>query len=257
MPRPSPDPAPWPPPPRLAAPSQPPRPLRRRTSSTSASAVAVTSLDPHFYNASPNNSLADAHLRPAGGARRARPASIPASPRAGALVSDTVWEFKLRRGVKWHDGRDFTADDVAFTFERAPNVPNSPGGFGGFVRAIAAGGGGGPADRPLPHPRGRTRCCRPNSPRSASSPAMPARARRRRTTTAAAPRSAPAPTASSPTAPATAPSSPATTPIGAAREPWARVTYRFLAERRRPHRGAAGRRCGPDRPGALQRPRRG
>jgi peptide/nickel transport system substrate-binding protein len=28
-----------------------------------------------------------------------------------------VWIFKLRRGVKWHDGRPFTAADVKFTFD--------------------------------------------------------------------------------------------------------------------------------------------
>jgi peptide/nickel transport system substrate-binding protein len=96
---------------------------------------SVTSIDPHFYNASPNNSLS-MHIFDRLVERDAR-----AQPRSGLaeswrVVSDTVWEFKLRSGVKWHDGRDFTADDVAFTIERAPNVPGSPGGFGGFLRAI-------------------------------------------------------------------------------------------------------------------------
>jgi peptide/nickel transport system substrate-binding protein len=49
-------------------------------------------------------------------------------------VGDTTWEFRLRQGVLWHDGSPFTAEDVKFTFERAPNVPNSPSGFAGVTR---------------------------------------------------------------------------------------------------------------------------
>jgi peptide/nickel transport system substrate-binding protein len=96
---------------------------------------AVTSVDPHFYNAAPNNSLA-AHLFGKLVERDSNAQPIPNLAESWKAISETVWEFKLRPGVKWHDGRDFTADDVVFTIARTPNVPNSPGGYGGFVRAI-------------------------------------------------------------------------------------------------------------------------
>ncbi|GGC35110.1 ABC transporter substrate-binding protein [Siccirubricoccus deserti] len=96
---------------------------------------SVTSLDPHFYNATPNNSLA-MHLFDRLVERDERAQPYPGLAESWRVISDTVWEFKLRPGVTWHDGRAFTAEDVAFTIQRAPSVPGSPGGFGGFLRAI-------------------------------------------------------------------------------------------------------------------------
>ena len=47
--------------------------------------------------------------------------------------SDTVWRFKLREGVKFHDGADFTADDVVFSVNRAM-APTS--NFKAYVNGI-------------------------------------------------------------------------------------------------------------------------
>lgn len=102
---------------------------------TLASAAPVTSMDPHYHNLGPNNAMM-MHVFDRLVERDGRARPHPALAVSWRAVSDTVWEFKLREGVTWHDGRPFTADDVVFSFARVPTVPNSPGGFQGFLRAI-------------------------------------------------------------------------------------------------------------------------
>ena len=43
----------------------------------------------------------------------------PALATSWETVDDTTWRFTLRQGVTFHDGADFTAEDVVFSFGRA------------------------------------------------------------------------------------------------------------------------------------------
>src|SRR6266581_3363050 len=43
---------------------------------------------------------------------------IPALATSWEIVEPTRWRFHLRKGVKFHNGEDFTADDVVFSVER-------------------------------------------------------------------------------------------------------------------------------------------
>jgi peptide/nickel transport system substrate-binding protein len=95
----------------------------------------VTSIDPEYHNISPNNAFAAmvfGALVDTDGASRMRPGlALSWKP-----IADDLWEFKLRPNVTFHNGNSFTADDVAFTFERIPTVLNSPGSYSTYIYAI-------------------------------------------------------------------------------------------------------------------------
>jgi peptide/nickel transport system substrate-binding protein len=94
-----------------------------------------SSLDPQYHALNPNLQAAvhvfdalvmqDENLKPK-----------PGLALSWKPVADTTWEFKLRPGVKFHDGSDFTAEDVVFTFQRVPKVPNSPGPYTVYTRQM-------------------------------------------------------------------------------------------------------------------------
>jgi len=95
----------------------------------------VTALDPHFHNLSPNNSMA-LHVFETLVANDDAQHLKPALAESWKPVEPTVWEFKLRKGVRWHDGSEFVADDVIATLKRVPNVPNSPASKAIYTRSI-------------------------------------------------------------------------------------------------------------------------
>ena len=83
-----------------------------------ASAGDPQTMDPHSQNEGLTNSvnsqvyefllIRDKELKPGAGLAT-----------EWKQIDELTWQFKLRQGVKFHDGTPFTADDVVFSMERA------------------------------------------------------------------------------------------------------------------------------------------
>jgi peptide/nickel transport system substrate-binding protein len=95
----------------------------------------VTALDPHYHNVTPNTNVA-AHIFGYLVQRNEKSQLEPSLATEWRTVDPLTWEFKLRKGVKFHDGSDFTAADVVASIERVPTVPNSPSPFTAFTKQI-------------------------------------------------------------------------------------------------------------------------
>ena len=52
------------------------------------------------------------------------------------LVNDTTWHFKLRQGVKFHDGSSLDAADVVHSINRIPKAAGPDGGLVTYTRRI-------------------------------------------------------------------------------------------------------------------------
>jgi peptide/nickel transport system substrate-binding protein len=95
----------------------------------------VTTLDPHFLAAQPNLTIAR-HVFESLTEVDEKTRLIPGLAESWRALDATTWEFKLRRGVKFHDGAELTAEDVVFSLDRPHTIKGSPGGFSSYVRAI-------------------------------------------------------------------------------------------------------------------------
>jgi len=92
------------------------------------------SADPHAQNEGLNNNVNDMVFERL--TARAKDLSlVPSLATSWEARSPTVWRFTLRKGVAFHDGTPFTADDVVFSVARAKLASSN---FKVFTTTIAA-----------------------------------------------------------------------------------------------------------------------
>lgn len=122
----------------LAAPRLPrAQPAASTRALTIALAAEPTSLDPHFQDHDPTINV-QRHVYEFLVGQGPRMELIPELAESWRARDPLTWEFRLRRGVVWHDGTPFTAADAIASFRRVPTVENSPSSFVPYVRQITA-----------------------------------------------------------------------------------------------------------------------
>ena len=93
------------------------------------------SMDPHSLNESLQLSFTG-NLYEALVGRDKKLGLTPALATEWKQTSPTVWRFKLRRGVVFHDGTPFTANDVVFSFKRAGEEGSDMKGYVGPIKEV-------------------------------------------------------------------------------------------------------------------------
>ncbi len=93
------------------------------------------SMDPHSLNESLQLSVVGNVFEPL--VTRDRDFKLtPALATDWKQTSPTVWRFNLRKGVQFHDGTPFTADDVIFSYERAKGDGSDMKSYVGQIKEV-------------------------------------------------------------------------------------------------------------------------
>ncbi|MEN9773293.1 MAG: Heme-binding protein precursor [Pseudomonadota bacterium] len=107
-------------------------PLAEAASIKWAAQNDVLTLDPHSQNhATTNNFMGHAYEGLVVYDRNYK--VTPSLATSWQNTTPTSWRFNLRKGVKFHDGSDFTADDVIFSFNR---IRQPQGTMGIYVAGV-------------------------------------------------------------------------------------------------------------------------
>ena len=95
----------------------------------------ATSMDPHSLNESLQLDVTGNVYEPL--VTRDKDFKIaPALATSWKQTSPTVWRFELRKGVQFHDGTPFTADDVIFSWDRAKGDGSDIKNYVGQIKDI-------------------------------------------------------------------------------------------------------------------------
>ena len=89
-------------------------------------------MDPHSQNESMTN-MVNGQVYEGLVARDKQLGVAPALATEWQQVSPLLWRFKLRQGVKFHDGSPFTADDVVYSIERGQHQNSQ---ISNYARAV-------------------------------------------------------------------------------------------------------------------------
>lgn len=95
------------------------------------------SSDPHYFNNDAISAMLS-HIYEPLVTLDADTKLAPGLAKSWRAVNDTTWEFKLREGVKFHDGTPLTADDVVFSLDRPATITNSPSSFTTYTKGITS-----------------------------------------------------------------------------------------------------------------------
>jgi len=95
------------------------------------------SMDPHSLNESLQLSFTGNVYEPLVG-RDKKLGLVPALATTWKQTAPTVWRFELRKGVTFHDGTPFTADDVVFSFRRAAGDGSDMKGYTSSIKEVRA-----------------------------------------------------------------------------------------------------------------------
>lgn len=96
---------------------------------------ADPTIDPHFLYLATNIAIARHIFEPL----IYPDAASKLQPRLATswrTIDPTTWEFKLRQGVKFHDGSPFEPEDVLFSFDRVRTLPNNPNPYTSSLRTF-------------------------------------------------------------------------------------------------------------------------